>query len=173
LFLQQLYKEWRLLFWIVIAFIIGQCYFTYKGVKNVPFFLYYMYGQKHPKQQSIDVLLIKTSQGYYNHQQLSGREQELLLNTVNLYTNLKTKGDGTVINIDNRFINPDVKQYLYKMMCNDSTALQQFPQWWGNYFKQVSHISNDSVSVVKSIVSTTYPYTKLPTDSVIFSIKIN
>jgi hypothetical protein len=132
-----------------------------------------MYGQKHPKQQSIDVLLIKTSQGYYNHQQLSGREQELLLNTVNLYTNLKTKGDGTVINIDNRFINPDVKQYLYKMMCNDSTALQQFPQWWGNYFKQVSHISNDSVSVVKSIVSTTYPYTKLPTDSVIFSIKIN
>ncbi|MBP6432688.1 MAG: hypothetical protein KA319_13060 [Ferruginibacter sp.] len=132
-----------------------------------------MYGQKHPKQKSIDVILIKTSQGYYNHQQLSCREQELLLNYISPYISLKIKGDGTFININNRFSNPALKQYLFKMLCNDSFALQQYPQWWGSYFKQVSHISNDSVSIVKSSVSTIYPYAKLPTDSVVFSIKIN
>jgi hypothetical protein len=173
LFLKRLYNEWRLLFWVVIFFAVGQASFMYKGIKNIPFFLYFMYGQKHPKQDNIDVLLIKTNNAYFNHQRLSGREQELLLNTINIYNNIKTKGDGTFINIDNRFSNANTKAYLHKMLCNDSVALQQFPNWWAGYFKQVSNIKNDSVTVVKSSVSTTYPYTKSPIDSIIFTVKIN
>ncbi len=132
-----------------------------------------MYGQAHPKKDSINVVLLKTKNGYYNTKQLSGREQEMLVNPIGLYISLKNTGDGNKININNRFSSTTTKNYLYKMLCNDSEAVQQFPQWWLSYYKQIAKPKEDSVTVVKSSVSTTYPYLKSTNDSIIFSLKVN
>ncbi len=173
MFLQKIYKEWRLLFWAVLFFIAAQCFFMYKGISTIPFFLYYMYGQKHPKKQSIDVILLKTPTGYFNTNKLSGREQEMLLNPIDLYISLKTKGDGNTFNINHRFSSTSINNYFKKMLCNDSLSIEQFPTWWATYYKAVAKPLHDSVTVVKSSVSTTYPYLKLDKDSVIFKVKIN
>jgi hypothetical protein len=145
----------------------------YKGIQNIPFFLYYMYGQAHPKKDSINVVLIKTKDGYFNTKKLSGREQEILLNSVDFYVSLKNTGDGNKINIANRFSSVSTQKYFEKMLCNDSAALDKFPEWWLSYYKQVANPTADSVTVVKSSVSTSFPYKKSVTDSIIFSLKIN
>jgi hypothetical protein len=173
LFLKTLYTEWRLLFYAVILFILAQTFFVYKGIENIPFFLYYMYGQTHPKKDSINIVLIKTKEGYFNPKKLSGREQEMLLNSVDYYVSLKKRGDGNKINIANRFSSISTRNYFEKMLCNDSAALKKFPQWWLSYYTQVVNPLGDSVTIVKSTVSTTYPYSKSSTDSVIFSLKVN
>lgn len=131
-----------------------------------------MYGQNHPKKDSIDVILIKTPTGYYNTKKLSGREEELLLKTVEFYTKLRKGGDFNLLNINNRFSSVNVKHFFENAIGNDTTAVQQFPKWWVSYYKQIALPKEDSVTLVKSSVSTTFPYSKSLTDSVIFTVKI-
>ncbi|HMK02980.1 MAG TPA: hypothetical protein VK489_02265 [Ferruginibacter sp.] len=170
-----MYKEWRLMFWLLLLFVVGQFFFMAKGIQNVPFFLYYMYSQKHPPKDSIAVYLIKTSTGYYDHKKLSSREQELLMNSVGYYVNLKRDGDGINETIKKRFGKITGKgglSYLQEQLVNDSSALLQFPEWWGRYFQTVVKNKFDSVSVVRSYVSTAPPYNKSATDSLVFTIKL-
>lgn len=143
----------------------------YKGISNIPFFLYYMYGQNHPKKDSIDVILIKTPTGYYNTKNLSGREEELLLKTVDFYIKLKKGGDFNLLNIKNRFTSPQIKHFFEKAIGNDTISVKQFPAWWASYYKQIALPNQDSVTLVKSSISTTFPYLKSKTDSVIFTVK--
>lgn len=163
------------MFWVVMIFIPAQAFFMAKGIENIPFFLYHMYGQKHPPRDSIGVYLIKTSAGYYNHKKLSNREQEILMNAVSYYVNLKKAGDGINGSIQKRFgkiVSGSTYEYLQKHLANDSTAMAKFPQWWGRYFKSVSNNDEDSVSVVKAYVYSKPPYNKSLTDSLIFTIKL-
>jgi len=49
LFLQKIYKEWRLLFWAVLFFIAVQCFFMYKGISTIPFFYIICMDKSTPK----------------------------------------------------------------------------------------------------------------------------
>ena len=146
-----------------------------KGIENIPFFLYYMYGQKHPAKDSTAVYLIKTADGYFDHKVLSNREQEILMNPVLYYSNLKQNGDGSFQNVKNRFgriAGEATIAYLEKQLCNDQSSIQRFPGWWGRYFSSITGNKYDSVSVVKSYVSSQPPYQKRETDSLIFTVKL-
>ncbi|MBK7434979.1 MAG: hypothetical protein IPI66_14555 [Chitinophagaceae bacterium] len=95
MFLKRLYTGWRPLFWLLLLLLLAQSFFMYKGIQNLPFFLYHMYSKEHRPQDSIPVYLLKTPYGYLDHKQLSNREEELFLNTVAYYQNLQRDGDGT------------------------------------------------------------------------------
>ena len=81
MFLQKIYKEWRLLFWAVLFLITAQCFLCKKALVPFPFFILYVW-TKAPQKQPIDVILLKTPTGYFNTNKLSGRDQERLLNQV-------------------------------------------------------------------------------------------
>jgi hypothetical protein len=163
------------MFWLLLLLVAGQLFFMAKGIENLPFFLYHMYSQDHPPKDSIGVYLVKTGAGYYNHKDLSSREQELLLNSVGYYANLKRDGDGINQSIQKRFGKiAGGKRYtwLQKQLSNDSSRLSAFPAWWGRYFRTVAKKGFDSVSVVRSYVYTVKPYNRSTTDSLLFTIKL-
>jgi hypothetical protein len=164
-----------MLFWLVLVFLFAQAFFMAKGIENVPFFLYYMYGKKHPPRDSIGVYLIKTPQGYFNHKKLSNREQEILTNTVSYYVNLRRDGDGIGESVKKRFqkwVSASNYEYMLTHLKNDSSSLASFPQWWGRYFQSVTNSGYDSVHVVKTYVYSKPPYHKFETDSLIFTVKL-
>lgn len=175
LFLKRLYHEWRSLFWALLLFIAAQFFFMAKGIENVPFFLYHMYGQQHPPTDSSVVYLIKMNGYYFDHNGLSNREQEMLMNPVIYYTNLIKDGDGTFETAEKRFepvAGEQTMSFLQEQLCNDSIALSAFPQWWGRYFKPVSKNKYGPVSVVRSYVYSKYPYQKSATDSLVFTVNL-
>ena len=47
-FLTDTYQKSKLLFGVFILFVVGQIFFTYKGVETVPFFHYGMYSEPMP-----------------------------------------------------------------------------------------------------------------------------
>ena len=172
--LKKIYREWRALFWGVLIFMLAQVFFMAEGIENIPFFLYHMYSKVHKPMDSIGVYLIKTPDGYFNVKQLSNREEELLMNSVSYYVNLKQSGDGIVQSIDKRFrssASPGVYQYLRDHLYNDSTMLEEFPRWWSRYFRSVTGSRGD-VSVVRSYVYAKEPYAKSENDSLVFSVNL-
>ncbi len=174
--LKKIYTQWPLAFWAVLLFIAAQAFFMAKGVENVPFFLYHMYGQKHPPRDSIGIYLVKTADGYFNHKKLSNRGEEILMNSVSYYVNLQYAGhDGINESIKKRFekiVSGKGYEYLQKHLANDSVAISNFPQWWSRYFSSVSNIHTGSVSVIKTYVYSKAPYNKCGTDSLIFTINL-
>ncbi len=176
MFLKRLYKEWRLLFWVLIGFMLAQVFFMAKGIQNVPVFLYNMYSTVHQPMDSFPVILIKKNGGYVNHKQLSGREQEMLLNSVSFYLNLKRTGDsGMLQSVDdrfNRFSSSKTLNYLHRHLVNDGTSLSTFADWWQRYYQAITG-DKQPVTVVRSYVYFKAPYTKSTSDSVIFSTKPN
>lgn len=160
------------MFWGLSIFIMLQLFFMSKGIENIPFFLYNMYGQQHFNKDSSAILLIKTTDGYFNHKKLSNRQQELLLNSVNYYINLTQNGDGIKQTINNRFQNHSVQKFLYNRLFNDSATIAAYPKWWGKYFNHITNFKYDSVSVVKAYIFSNSMHTKSNTDSLIFSIKL-
>lgn len=175
LFFKRIYREWRSLFWILLLLLLAQAGFMAKGIQNLPFFLYNMYSRDEQPRDSLAVYLVKTPQGYYNHKALSGREQEMLMNSIGYYDNLKRDGDGTEQTIDNRF-KGRVPRKLYMQMkntlFNNIVRLDAFPTAWGRYYKEVGDTRFDSVSVVKSYIYRKSPFQKSPVDSVLFTVKI-
>ena len=175
LLVKRIYKEWRLLFWILVLFMAGQLFFMAKAIENVPFFLYHMYSRDQHHVDSTAVYLVKTADGYFNHKKLSAREQEMLMNSISYYVKLKQNGDGINESVQKRFgkmVNGTRYETLLKQLSNDSSSLSTFPQWWSKYFQAVSKNKYDSVAVMRSYVYSTPPYHKSATDSLIFTVKL-
>jgi hypothetical protein len=163
------------LFWILVLFMAGQLFFMAKAIENVPFFLYHMYSRDQHGVDSTAVYLVKTPDGYFNHEKLSNREEEMLMNSVSYYVKLKQNGDGINESVKKRFgniIKGTGYDNLLQQLSNDSSSLSRFPQWWSKYFQAVSKNKYDSVAVIKSYVYSGWPYHKSATDSLIFTVKL-
>lgn len=175
MFLKRIYKEWRLLFWVLLLFIGAQVFFMAKAIETVPFFLYNMYSKDHRPVDSIAVYLARTPYGYVNTKQLSGREEEMLMGSIGYYCNLHRDGDGTTQSVEKRFkgIMPSPLYHsLQRQLVNDSTALKAFPNWWRNYLRSVMNNDYQFVEVVRSYVYNRPPYAKSPIDSSIFYVQL-
>lgn len=174
LFLKQIYRDWKPFFWMLLLLMGGQAFFMLKKIQNLPFFLYEMYSRDHQPRDSFAVYLIKTPDGYFNHKSLSGREQEMLMNSLAYYNNLQRDGDGVLITVEKRFrsrLPGSLYRYVQDQLGNDSLAMRQFPQWWGRYFNEVAGKHWDSVAVVRSFVYRKTPFPKSASDSVLFTVK--
>lgn len=172
MYLKRLYNQWRPAFWLLLGLLGMQFFFMYKGIQNLPFFLYHMYSKEHRSQDSIPVFLLKTPYGYLNHKQLSNREEELLLNSANYYLNLQKDGDGTAGAVEKRFrdrVSLPVYGYLYRHLVNDSNALKRFPHWWGRYARSILGRDMPGITLVRSYVYARPPFLKSPVDSILFN----
>lgn len=165
------------MFWAIIIFIAAQAFFMYKGIQNVPFFLYHMFSTVHPVKDSAEVILIKTKNGYISPFEKSNREAEMLINNAPYYSLLKQTDykDGINETIAGRFKNKlpaSFYQFIFNGLSNDSVAVNKYPQWWADYFKSIYDIEDDSAEVVKSYIYFKPAIHKSPLDSVIFSVSL-
>jgi len=150
----------------------SQAFFMYRGIENVPFFLYHMYSKRHLPRDSVAVQLLKTPYGYLDHTQLSNREAELLMNSANYYSELVKKGDGTAEAVDTRFnhrITSQLYPYLTKVLINGEDMLAKYPEWWMRYFRTVTGNRYRQVQLVRAYVYAEPPFRL----SAIVSLMIN
>jgi hypothetical protein len=174
MFIKRLFSEWRVLFWIVLVLILAQLFFMYKGIENVPFFLYHMYGQKHSHKDSATVLLVKTENGYIRNKSFSNRQEELLFNSAGYWLWLKNSARDTILPVvESRFkgrVPASMYTWLEKQLSNGSAAVDSFPAWWSRYFYSIRPKTPGRAWLVQSRVSLNPPYSKSPQDSILFTI---
>ena len=174
MFLAKVYRSWRLLFWLLTAFIAAQVFFMFKGIENAPFFIYSMFATVHPPKDSLPVYLIKTGDGYYEHFRQSNRAAELITNNIDLYNRLHANGYREDIlktihsRMDGRFA-PATIRWVEQQLVNDSLRVNRYPEWYCRYFSQIVPEFHGQLQVVKSYVSFQGGFRKSPIDSVIFT----
>ena len=157
MFIQQLYRQWRLLFWVVLLWMLFQLISVCKGIENSPFILYYMFSTPHRAMDSIPITIIKTPTGYIDQFSYTNREAELLLNNVEFYNRMRKNGyrDDILPTIAQRLPktwSSATKQYVYTSLSNDSIHFIQYPKWWLNYAATVGLQTEEPVEVVRSYV---------------------
>ncbi len=174
MFLIKVYKQWKAFFWGIIIALVAQFFFMAKAIENIPFFLYHMYGYAHMPKDSINVILVKTPDGYMNPFELSGRESEMLMNNILYYTKMKRNNwnDYLIPTVEKRFLNrmpANTFRFLQQGLINDSIDFSRYTDWWVRYLKTVSKKSYDSVTVVSGYIKYNPVLSKTPFDSIIFT----
>ena len=157
MYLSKVYSQWKLFFWAIVIFMAGQFFFMYKGIQNIPFFLYHMFSTTHSPADSVQVFLVKTPKGYFNTNKLSGREREMLLNNLGYYLAGKAAAfkDPLEPTVHHRFASvlPEQhRQFISEGLLNSSEAISSFPAWWQRYFDQIQNTHADSIQVVSAFV---------------------
>jgi hypothetical protein len=174
MFVKRLYNGWRALFWIALVLILAQLFFMYKGIENVPFFLYHMYAQRHSHKDSATVLLVKTENGYISNKSFSNRQEELLFNAAGYWLSLKNSARDTILPVvESRFksrVPANMYAGLERQLCNGNAAIDSFPAWWSRYFYGIRPKTPGKAWLVQSRVSLNPPYLKSPADSILFII---
>jgi len=177
MFLIKVYKQWKAFFWVILIALVTQFFFMVKGIQNIPFFLYHMYGYAHQSRDSINVILVKTPDGYMNPFELSGRESEMLMYNVLDYIKMKRNDwkDDLIPTVKKRFSNrvsASTYNFLQKGLVNDSSNFSKYYDWWQRYFNAVYSNSYDSVSVISAYIYYKPRYARSPKDSIIFTVHL-
>src|SRR5690242_10866955 len=87
--LKDLYAKWKPMFWMVMAFMLFQGFFMYKGIQSVPFFLFNMYSTRIAGSDTSPVYTVYLNGKLFPVDRLSGRERETLLGSFSYYQKLK------------------------------------------------------------------------------------
>ena len=157
MYLSKVYRQWRLFFWAILVFIAGQFFFMFKGIQNIPFFLYHMFSTTHAPADSMQVFLVKTPQGYFNTNKLSGREREMLLNNLGSYFARKAAAfkDPLEPTVHHRFGSRwpgQNRKIMSDGLLNSPQSFSSFPAWWRGYFNKIQNNHFDSIQVVAAFV---------------------
>lgn len=132
-YLIQLWKQDKKLAFLILCFILGQFFFSYKQIETLPFFNYGMYAR--PKSTPHQV--------YTQYQLYNAQHQPINLNQyvdaafleyqLSYYAQLyqQTPIDAPLQQtIQNRFAHfPTLANYLQQQLSNDSIALFHCQQW--------------------------------------------
>ena len=162
-----------LFFWGILFFIAGQAFFMFKGIENIPFFLYHMFSTTHAPADSVQVLLIETPRGYFNTNRLSGREREMLLNTAGYYAESKDRGfqDPLIPTVRRRFASRVDSSALInyeEQLVNSPGAFDRFPAWWLRYFNSILDQHFDSLRVISTFVYPNQPHKNIAAPELVF-----
>lgn len=178
MYLLKVYREWKRLFLMVIVFIAGQVFFMFKGIENVPFFLYHMFSTPHATADSVQVLLIQTPQGYFNTNRLSGRDREMLLNTASYFEASQNQNffDPLTITVRKRFSAITDSAELANMearLVNKPPAFDRFPAWWLRYFNSIQDQHFDSIRVISTFLHPGRPQQQVVAFEEVFNVANN
>jgi hypothetical protein len=133
MFFKRLYREARILFFVILLAVLGQAFFMWKGVEHVPFFLYHMFGFAHERKAAYPVLVVRYGGTDVSPYSLSNREAELIFNTVDRYLRLREQGDYLAPLVEQRFRHRWLQTWqpiAQQRLLNDSLDMAAFPAWW-------------------------------------------
>jgi hypothetical protein len=151
MFLKQLYQQARVLFFVVCFAVLGQLFFMWKGVENVPFFLYHMFGFAHERKQSYPVLLVRYGSTDLSPYSMSNRDAELIFNSMDRYLQLREQGDYLRAVVERRWSASWLQAWLplaQQRLLNDSADVAAFPNWWAARLRsRVPQAKNQEITV--------------------------
>ncbi|BDS11146.1 hypothetical protein [Aureispira anguillae] len=135
-----IFKVWRtnkFFCVILLIFLLGQLFFSYKQVETIPFFNYGMYSEPCPKQTSYTTFAIYTEKGerinlynspspFFMHYQLNYYAQLIKQDSI----------DPIIHTIESRFgVATTFSRYLTKFLSNSKGSLTTAPIYLSNRLK--------------------------------------
>lgn len=140
-FLYVVFKQQKFLFILLIAFIIGQSFFSYKQVETFPFFNYGMYSSSVANQDTFTIPVIMVNKEPLNIYQHYDLGISFVVYNLYYYYHFRQQQykDPTLRTIEQRFANkvsPNRLKYFKKMLTNNQKSADQFIQWLYQYLNQ-------------------------------------
>jgi hypothetical protein len=166
MFLQKLYKHNKLLFALMIAFIIGQLFINYKhGMVFSPFYHYGMYSEVMKEKDNYAVFEIEVNGKKLLAQNFTIQQWDKIILPLNYYSSINTKSNALDYSDIKRLMNAihiDANESKYIQTCNS----KKFENWYQLYLGNLLNKKIDNLQIQYHI----YQYksgTLQPTDSIL------
>lgn len=157
-YLIQLLASDRILFAVVLLFMLGQLFFTLKGVETFPFLNYGMYSETVPACDSQTVYKLTISGQHIPLTSLTDCERDITLNSIQLYDQLKRNNGQEKVEdvIDYRLknnINKITLASIKSKLLNDSSAVARYPKWLMKYLADMRMVNSSTLQLSKSTLT--------------------
>jgi len=131
-FLYLLFKNDRHLFVLVLLLLVGQLFFTYKGVETVPFFNYGMYSSPTPPKKAASFLRIYVQDKMIPLEEINFRSRPFIRYQLDYCQRLIAYDsiDPVRNTIRQRF---GQQAYLEEKLTNDTAAINKVVPWLADY----------------------------------------
>jgi len=158
-FLGKLFFRNKPLFWLVLVFIIGQGFFTYKGVQTLPFFHFGMYSEVFAPKDHYELLSIYLDSMKIDQKNSNGIPFDFVIETLEYYQGLQQLQfkDPILATINKRFENRVGEITLSNItsrLANDSRDAENYKEWLMNLLQR--NFNEDAKTLRIEIV--TYEY---------------
>lgn len=151
LYIVKLWRTSKFLFASILLFVIGQAFFTYKGILNFPFFPFEMYGHPTSKTEEIGLTEVYVNNHLLDYTSLPDWTEGTILNTSKFYNRYQTGNNWAMKAWNTRFGRPDTdfKKLIYYRLVPSEAQIATYPQWLADYIAEQAQISADSVRIFK------------------------
>jgi hypothetical protein len=156
MFLQDLYRHWKKMFYALLVLALAQAFFMYKAVETVPFFLYNMYSTRQHNGDTSYRTAVYLNGHLFNTAHLSGHEQETIFGSLSYFKKLQSQHyfatDSITVAHRLKLLPAGWYQAGFDRLTNTSVSEGQYLDWLARYLAQVSGEAVDSFSLVTSTV---------------------
>lgn len=151
LYISKLWQTSRLLFAGVFLFVLGQAFFTYKGILNFPFFPYEMYAHPAKKATNTSVTYIYVNDSILNYTSLPDWMEGTILNTLQYYSKFERGNIWAAQVWNTRFGRPDTefKKLIYHRLVPTEQQMSNYPEWLANYIESNILLKVNSINILK------------------------
>lgn len=153
-YLAKLRNEDMLLFILVLFFILGQLFFTIKGVETFPFLNYGMYSAPIENQDSITIYRLNLCGQNISISKLTDCQKDIVYNTICQYDLLRQSQIKENIEsiIDHRFKNKcsvATLQLIKSRLLNNKQSFEDYPKWLLHYLADMRLVNNATLEIQK------------------------
>jgi hypothetical protein len=154
-FLYRVLQKDKMLFTVFILFILGQLFFTYKGVENTPFFHYGMYSAPHIAQQTYPVYAIVIDTTRVRSGNFFDAQREIVYNTISAYDGLQHQDfkDSLHKVITKRFRTSSMADVLRADLLNNPKMDTPYQKWLFSYIADMRMIETPRFGVIREDVA--------------------
>lgn len=152
-FLGHLWKKDKVTFAIIVLFILGQTFVTWRGVEWFPFLNYGMYSGIAPKADTTEIIELELNGSEIKISQLPIMQFAITQSTFNWYSALKQNNfSDTISKVFNirlkGKISTESYTYLASKILNDSLKAQTYPAWLMHYLNSSATRINGNITTV-------------------------
>lgn len=152
-----LYKVWqrdKILAGLFVLFILGQVFFTYKGIENTPFFHFGMYSAPQQMQPSYPVYRIDVGRAQVRSGSFYDQQREIVYNTLAAYDGLQQLHwqDSLDKVITHRF-SGITADHLRTALLNSSSMDIPYQRWLFSYIADMRMIEDPTITASRVSVS--------------------
>jgi hypothetical protein len=159
-YLYKLYRADKLLFYAIAVFILGQLFFTIKGVETFPWLNYGMYSQPVTTvKQPLTVYNIKIGGNSISYNKLLDPQREMVFSSLAYYDNLNNPtGDEQRVEkvIDDRLkskLNTTQLAFVKSRLLNNAAVKDKYPIWLLRYIGDMRMLDVASIQIERSAVN--------------------
>lgn len=150
-FLYTVFEKDKALFVLFSLFILGQLFFTVKGVETFPFLHWGMYSGKMEKVDSVQVFDINIGGQQVPISKLPDAQAALLSSSLAWYTTLKQNSyyDSTDRVLQARFgsMSPAFRSYAADKLINNKRTVMRYEPWLFHYLSDMRLVQNSTMLV--------------------------